>query len=1250
MPTDGTIDKLAIEVSSNAGGAAKGLSDLVGILERLEKSTGSGYARLREASGAVNDLKNSSANLNLSKLAEVGKIKVASNLGANLSSLADGIAAIPADANARLSAFDSLKGIGEVTVSRTLGNSLLLLANAAKEIPMDAGEKIRPLASLNALSGLTISKSAATNLGLLGDSITRFPVDGASKFQGLASVLLPLKGLNGMNIKTALKQLEQLPDVLALYKNLDVTGFVRQMEMLNTQLKPLAANIYRLGTAFKSLPTSMRTAGAAARSLAASNKYLNDSNVQVSRSTLNVIGKFTMLVAAGRKVINVLASCINESNSYIENMNLFQASMGAGTQAATEFGMKCQDLLGIDFGEWARNQGVFQTLITGMGMTADKASVMSQQLTQLGYDIASFYNMSTEDAMLKIQSGIAGELEPLRRIGWDLSNARMNLELTKMGIDANAESMTQAEKVALRYYLIMNQVTIVHGDMARTIASPANQLRVLKAQVTLAARAIGNLLIPALNMILPVAIAVVKAIRLLAQTIANFFGIDATFEVDYSSLDTSGIATTGDDANDAADALDEATKKAKEYKNTVMGFDELNKLNAPPEDSSGSGGEGSGNGGGIGLDLPLDTYDFLAGLTDTIGQKTDALAQKLATAFQKIIPYVTAIGAGIAAWKIASALNDLLGLELGWKRLLGIAMSAAGAVLLVWGWCDALVNGLNWDNLLMMLSGAVLLVGGLGLAFGSTGAAIGLIISGLALLSAGIIDAVNNGLNFTNVAAILVGLVATVGGLNLAFTNLGNMLKIAYVAVAGHAVTLGVLAAAIGLVVGGLALIAVGLYDAFNNGITVENIALICAGILAIGAGLALIFGWPALAVAAVVAAITAIVALVVANWEAISQFFADLWQGICDFFAPVGEWFQNCWNTICGFFQGAWDTIVGIWNGAGQWFQDNVITLIVDFWSPILAWFGNLFGSIWQTISDVFYDIGVIAQGCWTTIQLVWGIVANWFDQNIIKPVGNFFSTLWNAVSTAAKVCWNAITGVWNAVSSWFYNNVIKPVSDWFSGAWDAIKNGAQAAWNGIVTIFSAVGNFFYSIFSNAWSRVTAIFGAVGTMFGDLGSGILNGLKSIINNLISGVNYVISIPFSGLNSAINFIKGFNMAGVYPFSGLRNISAPQIPYLATGGQVMSGQLFVARENGMPELVGQMGGQATVANNEQIVDGIKQGVIEAMLSVMTLSDSGRSEGERPVEVVLRVGNDELARATYKGFKDLERRGELGMSFG
>lgn len=1132
MPTDGTIDKLAIEVSSDAGGAAKGLSDLVGILERLEKSTGSGYARLREASGAVNNLKNSAANLNLSKLAEVGKIKVASNLGSNLSSLADGIAAIPADANVRLSAFDSLKGIGEVSVSRTLGNNLLLLANAAKEIPMDASEKIRPLASLNALSGLTISRSAATNLGLLGDSINRFPIDGASRFQGLASVLLPLKSLNGMNIKTALKQLEQLPDVIALYKNLDVTGFVRQMEMLNTQLKPLAANIYRLGTAFKSLPTSMRTAGAAARSLAASNKYLNDSNVQVSRSTLNMIGKFTMLVAAGRKVINVLASCINESNSYIENMNLFQASMGAGTQAATEFGMKCQDLLGIDFGEWARNQGVFQTLITGMGMTSDKASVMSQQLTQLGYDIASFYNMSTEDAMLKIQSGIAGELEPLRRIGWDLSNARMNLELTKLGIDANVESMTQAEKVALRYYLIMNQVTIVHGDMARTIASPANQLRVLKAQVTLAARSIGNLLIPALNMVLPIAIAVMKAIRLLAQTIANFFGIDATFEVDYSSLDTSGIATTGDDANDAADALDKASKAAKEYKNTVMGFDELNKLNAPPEDSSGSGGKGSGNGGGVGLDLPLDTYDFLAGLTDTIGQKTDALAQKLATAFQKVIPYVTAIGAGIAAWKVAGVVNDLLGLELGWKRLLGIAMSAAGAVLLVWGWCDALVNGLNWDNLLMMLAGAVLLVGGLALAFENTakGAGIGLLISGVALLSAGFIDAWNNGLNLGNLGTMFLGLAGIVGGLALAF---------------------GTTAAAIGLIVGGIALIVAGFNDFLQNGATAENIIAVAGGILAIGAAIALLTGgWIPLVIAAVVAAIAAIGMFIYSNWDAISQFFSDLWQGICDFFAPVGEWFKDSWNTICGFFQGAWNTISGIWNG----------------------------------------------------------------------------------------------------VSKWFHDKVVKPVADWFAGAWDAIKNGAKAAWDGIVSIFSAVGNFFYSIFSNAWSRVTAIFGAAGTMFGDLGRGILNGLKSIINNLIGGVNYVVAIPFNGLNSAINFIKGFSIAGVYPFANLGNVSVPQIPYLATGGQIASGQLFVARENGMPELVGKMGGQATVANNGQIVDGIKQGVVEAMLSVLTMSDSGRSDGDRPVEVVLRVGSDELARATYKGLRDLERRGELGISFG
>lgn len=150
--------------------------------------------------------------------------------------------------------------------------------------------------------------------------------------------------------------------------------------------------------------------------------------------------------------------------------------------------------MGIDPGAWMRNQGVFNTIISGFGVASDQAYLMSKNLTQLGYDLSSFFNISYEDAFQKLQSGISGELEPLRRLGYDLSVARLQQEALNLGIEKSVMEMTQAEKSQLRYYAIMTQVTVAQGDMARTLNAPANQLRVLQAQVTQCARALGNIL------------------------------------------------------------------------------------------------------------------------------------------------------------------------------------------------------------------------------------------------------------------------------------------------------------------------------------------------------------------------------------------------------------------------------------------------------------------------------------------------------------------------------------------------------------------------------------------------------------------------------------------------------------------------------------------------------------------------------------------------------------------------------------
>ena len=197
---------------------------------------------------------------------------------------------------------------------------------------------------------------------------------------------------------------------------------------------------------------------------------------------------------------------------------------------------------------------------------------MSKNLTQLTYDLASFYNISTSDAFQKLESGISGELEPLRRLGYDLSVARLQQEAYNLGIDRSVTSMTQAEKAELRYYAIMTQVTNAQGDMARTLEAPANQLRILQAQVEQATRALGNLFLPILKAILPYAIALAKAIRIVAEIIASFFGVSIP-EFDVGADAIGGVASG---AGEAADGLGDASKKAKELKNALLGIDELN--------------------------------------------------------------------------------------------------------------------------------------------------------------------------------------------------------------------------------------------------------------------------------------------------------------------------------------------------------------------------------------------------------------------------------------------------------------------------------------------------------------------------------------------------------------------------------------------------------------------------------------------------------------------------------------------------
>ncbi len=216
----------------------------------------------------------------------------------------------------------------------------------------------------------------------------------------------------------------------------------------------------------------------------------------------------------------------------------------------------------------------------------------------------------------------------------------------------------------------------------------------------------------------------------------------------------------------------------------------------------------------------------------------------------------------------------------------------------------------------------------------------------------------------------------------------------------------------------------------------------------------------------------------------------------------------------VSGFFSGMWDSISGFTSDA---WED-----IKSFFSPAVEWFSELFGEIEQTIDDIFYNIGVIAEGCWEIIEEAWRIASNWFDENVIQPI-----------------------------------------SDFFSGMWDEVKSAASDAWEGIKTVFSNVASFFGDIFSEAWEKVVGVFSVAGDIFVDIKEGILTAFKEVVNGIITGINNVVAIPFNGINSALSSIKYINIMGLTPFSGLQLIHVPQIPYLARGAVLPPNKPFMA---------------------------------------------------------------------------------------
>lgn len=735
---------------------------------------------------------------------------------------------------------------GATSLSKT-AQGIRELSNSLKGLNSgDASQKItrltNALTALSQVGNVKISSSIANQLTAINTALAGLKWTDGDKLTSLANGLRPLSELGKANMTTFINQLSKLPKVIEDLEAADIDKFTQQMTALTAAMKPFADEMQKVSNGFSAFPSKIQ------KLITSTEKY----NASARKAT-STTGKFTsglkaLNVAAVaitfRKIGHFIAQAVTESNKYQEDLNLFTVALGQYAAEAQNYAEKVSDVMGIDPAQWLRNQGVFNTLLTGFGDTAERAQLMSQNLTQLGYDISSFFNISIEDAMQKLQSGISGELEPLRRLGYDLSQARLEQTALNLGIKESVANMTQAEKAELRYYAIMTQVTTAQGDMARTLEAPANQLRILQAQLTQAARAIGNIFIPALNAILPYAIAVVQVIREIANALANLAGFKLT-EVDYSGVN---IAAVG--AGSLADNLDDAAGAAKKLKQYTAGFDELNVF--APNTGSGSGA-GAGGAGGFDFDLP--TYDFLGDAVQTrIGEIKKMIEDTLAEITTIVSGFMLAVGAIL----VVTGVNIPL----------GVGLMAAGAVGL------AATVGLNWTAMSSELASTLALitgvVGGFLLALGAIMAFSGanlplgialMALGGASLVSAAVINWHNSDRHLTDALTTLTGVLAGASlavGAMLAFTGVATGLGIALMAVG--AVTL----------VSAAALNWNSIPDALAS--PLSRVGLLVSGAtLALGAILAF-SGCMPLGIALMAIGATSLVSVMALNWNGLSD------------------------------------------------------------------------------------------------------------------------------------------------------------------------------------------------------------------------------------------------------------------------------------------------------------------------------------------------------------------------------------------
>lgn len=766
------------------------------------------------------------------------------------------------------------------------------------------------------------------------------------------------------------------------------------------------------------------------------------------------------------KIFDFGKEAINVASDLKEVQNVVNVTFG-------EMKSKIEDLSSTSIEDFGMSEltvkqisSRFQAMGTAMGFPQKQMSDMSVELTKLAADMSSFYNVEQSEVARSLQSVFTGETEPLRKYGLDLTQATLAEWAMKNGLDANVQSMSQAEKTMLRYQYVLANTTAAQGDFARTSDTWANQVRILKQSFQQLASIIGGSLINAFKPLVKTLNSVLKKVISFAETVSNALGkiFGWKIEVDAGGMTndlgdiSSGIGDIESNSGGAADNIGQAAENMKKLRDYTLGIDELNVISPDDTPTSGGGGGtggggGSGTGGAVGSGgganlVPTETiFEDYKSQIDSLYELGDYISTVLAETMQNIPWDDIYEGAKKFGKGLADFLNGLIkpGLfyELGGTlaKAINTALQAGNAFAINFDWKNlgkSLAKSLkgffvNWDA---KLSAKTLSNFASGFLKAATSAIKSMISDDL----------------FENIGEKLVDFFCGIdwGGLSWDMEEFFDALSHAMI---DFPMDFGI-----------------GIAEAIIEEITGQEIEIETPK-------------WIEDLKENISSAIKPAWGMILPNKEIFSKIkenaekaeepiktfsertkktLSDMWVKIKEIFAPVGKFF----NTI--FTEGS-ENVKSAFKFLSSWFGEkwNEIKRVFE---PAATWFSEKFTEAYNFIKNSFKFIGTWFSERWSDVKKVFEPVATWFSSK--------FKTAYDSIKS-----------------------VFKSIGSWFGDRWSDIKK-----------VFSAdtVEKFFKEGFQKAYDAVTRIWDGIKGYFTRIANKIIEPIGKAVNGVINGINWVL--------------------------------------------------------------------------------------------------------------------------------------------